>query len=105
MSFQQGLSGLNAYTSAVGAATLKSRYGARPFTYLLGALDAVSGRVHASRASRITVPRLVRFFQAVVAAYPHAATQRPSFTSPRRRGSPSSADDLIRGAAALVTLA
>ena len=43
-------------------------------TRLLGALDAVSGRVHASRASRITVPRLVRLFQAVVAAYPHAAT-------------------------------
>ena len=38
-SYKYGLSGLNAYTGAVGAATLKSRYGARPFTYLLGALD------------------------------------------------------------------
>jgi hypothetical protein len=37
--YKYGLSGLNAYTGAVGAATLTSRYGARTATYLLGALD------------------------------------------------------------------
>lgn len=43
-------------------------------TRLLGALDATTGQVHSLRAETISVPTLVRFFRAVVAAYPEATT-------------------------------
>lgn len=39
-------------------------------TRLLGALDAVTGRVHARRADKITVLRLRRFYRDLGAAYP-----------------------------------
>jgi DDE superfamily endonuclease len=39
-------------------------------TRLLGALDATTGQVHSLRAETISVPTLVRFLRALVAAYP-----------------------------------
>jgi DDE superfamily endonuclease len=39
-------------------------------TRLLGALDAVTGRLHRRRPDKVTLPTLLSFFQALVAAYP-----------------------------------
>jgi hypothetical protein len=47
----------------------RSYRGATP-TRVLGALDAVSAQVHHRRPDKITIAALLRFFQALVAAYP-----------------------------------
>ena len=39
-------------------------------TRLLGALDAITGRLHSRRLDKITLPVLLQFLQALVAAYP-----------------------------------
>jgi hypothetical protein len=51
----------------------RSYRGATP-TRVLGALDAVSAQVHHRRPDKITIAALLRFFQALVAAYPGATT-------------------------------